>query len=269
MTDREHDGKHRPLAGRRALVTGGGAGLGKLFSNALARAGADLVICGRRSEVLEEAAKQMQGLGGKVEPFPLDVSNPEDIKRAKVEIGAVDILVNNAGYSIRRDSWLEITPDEWHEVIGVNLSGPFLMAQAFVPSMIERGWGRVVNLSSIYGVVASNPAHYPDMKSDNCSYSVAKHGLIGLTKHLAIRTAGTGVTVNVLSPGIFAAQSEKRRSDGTAAGALTAQRLKEAIPVGRFGEDNDLSAIIVYLCGPDSGYVTGQNFSVDGGFTVW
>jgi NAD(P)-dependent dehydrogenase (short-subunit alcohol dehydrogenase family) len=135
--------------------------------------------------------------------------------------------------------------------------------------MTARGWGRVINVSSIYGVVASNPAHYPDTKSDNTSYSVSKHGLIGLTKHLAIRLAGTGVTVNAISPGIFMAQSAKVRADGVRPGAMTVKRLQEAIPEARFGTDTDLDAALLFRATPDSAYVTGQNISVDGGFTIW
>ena len=262
-------GNGKLLSGRRALVTGGGAGLGKIFADALAEAGADLVISSRRGEVLENSAVELRRHGGRVDCIAADVSRPEEVARLKEAAGAVDILVNNAGYSIRKDSWLEITPAEWLEVLGVNLHAPFMMAQAFIPGMMERGWGRVINLSSIYGVVTSNPGHYPDMKSDNCSYSVSKHGLLGLTKHLAVRVAGSGVTVNALSPGIFAGQSTQKRADGVIPGALTAQRLREAIPVGRTGKDEDLRDLIVFLAGPNSSYVTGQNISVDGGFTLW
>jgi len=250
-------------------VTGGGAGLGKIFADARAEAGAALVLVGRRADVLAKTAEELRRHGRVIDCIAADVARPEDVKRVKHEAGAIDILINNAGYSIRRDSWLEITPAEWHEVLGVNLHAPFMMAQAFAPGMVERGWGRIINLSSIYGGVASNPDHYPDMKSDNCTYSVAKHGLIGLTKHLAVRLARTGVTVNALSPGIFARQSAQQRADGVVPGALTAERLRAAIPMGRTGGDDDLRGTIVYLAGPDASYVTGQSLSVDGGFTLW
>lgn len=269
MSESNRNSSGRILADRRALVTGGGSGLGKIFSDALAEAGASLVICGRRADVLDTAAVDLRRHGVEVQCIAGDVSCPDDIARIKDKAGPIDILINNAGYSIRKNSWLEVTPAEWQEVLGVNLHGPFMMAQAFAPGMMERGWGRIVNLSSIYGVVASNPDHYPDMKSDNCSYSVSKHGLVGLTKHLAMRVAGTGVTVNALSPGIFSGQTATQRADGVVPGAQTAERLREAIPLHRTGNEDDLRAIIVYLAGPHSSYVTGQNISVDGGFTLW
>ncbi|GAC1576125.1 MAG: SDR family oxidoreductase [Sphingomicrobium sp.] len=258
----------RSLSGRRALVTGGGSGLGFVFADALAEAGADLIICGRRSGVVEEAAEKLRSHGGKVEARAADVSRPEEIESLKQKTGAIDILINNAGYSIRKQSWLEVTAAEWQEVLAINLMAPFLLAQAFAPAMVAAGFGRIVNLSSVYGVVASNPDHYPDMPSDNTSYVASKHALIGLTKNLAMRVAGSGVTVNTISPGIFPDLSKRERADGSTAGQKTGATLLQNIPMHRFGKAEDLRGTIVFIAGLHSAYITGQTFVVDGGFTI-
>ncbi len=256
------------LQGKRALVTGGGSGLGLIFADALAAAGADVTICRRRADVLDSAVAQITGHGGVARGITADISSPAEISRLKDEIGEIDVLINNAGYSIRKASWLDVTPAEWEEVLKVNLQAPFMLAQAFAPGMMQRGFGRIVNLSSVYGVVASNPDHYPDMASDNTSYVASKHALVGLTKNLAMRVASSGVTVNTLSPGIFPGASRKDRTDGITAGQETAKRLNQEIPLHRFGVEEDLRALVVFIAGPGSGYITGHNFVVDGGFTI-
>jgi len=256
------------LQGKRAFVTGGGSGLGLIFADALAEAGADVIICGRRHDVLETAVAQMRRHGGMARGIAADISSPAEITRLKDEIGEIDILINNAGYSIRKTSWLDVTPAEWDEVLKVNLQAPFMLAQAFAPGMMQRRFGRIINLSSIYGVVASNPDHYPDMTPDNTSYVASKHALVGLTKNLAMRVASSGVTVNTLSPGIFPGLSRKDRADGATAGVETAKRLNQEIPLHRFGVDADLRALVVFIAGPGSSYITGHNFVVDGGFTI-
>lgn len=258
----------RVLSGRRAFVTGGGSGLGLVFADALAEAGADLVICGRRADVIEKAAESLRRHGGKVEAHAADISRPDEIETLHDRIGPIDILINNAGYSIRKESWLEVTAAEWQEVLAVNLMAPFLLAQAFAPAMMAAGFGRIINLSSVYGVVASNPDHFPDMPSDNTSYVASKHALIGLTKNLAMRVAGSGVTVNTISPGVFPELSKQDRIDGATAGKKTGAALLQNIPMRRFGRQEDLRAMIIFVAGPGSAYITGQTLVVDGGFTI-
>ncbi|MGE0388462.1 MAG: SDR family NAD(P)-dependent oxidoreductase [Gammaproteobacteria bacterium] len=260
---------NKVLTGRRALVTGGGQGLGRVFAQALADAGAGLVICGRRAEVLAQAAAELRGGGAQVLDLPCDVTRPEQIAALKDAAGPIDILVNNAGYSIRRNSWLEVTLAEWREVTGINIDAPFLMAQAFAPGMVERGWGRIVNVSSIYGTVAANPGHYPGMLADNASYMTSKHAIIGLTKHLAAALGGTGVNVNVISPGLFPGLSRRDRSDGNTRASTAMDLLQQATPLHRFGVAEDLREAIVLLAGPGSAFMTGQNLVIDGGFGIW
>lgn len=133
-------GSTRSLQGRRALVTGGGAGLGNIFADALAAAGADLVICGRRAEILEQAAVKLRSHGGTVEAVQSDVSGAEGVSKLQRAAGDIDILINNAGYSMRKQSSLEITPAEWAEVLAINLQAPFMLApvNALSPGIFHR-----------------------------------------------------------------------------------------------------------------------------------
>jgi gluconate 5-dehydrogenase len=252
------------LAGRRALVTGGGTGIGEQFARTLAGAGATVVICGRRLEPLQAAAAAINASGGEVVPVQADVTSEEDVRRLAAEAGAVDILVNNAGGG-KRKPWAEVTSDDWREVMALNLDAPFRLAQLFVPPMIERGWGRVVNVSSVYGVVTGNPWFYPQMDWDSVSYVTSKHAVIGLSKYLAGRTARTGVTVNTISPGMF----PDTEANLPHSSEESRRRVCDFTPVGRTGDVADLSSALLFLVSPESSFVTGQNVIVDGGWTIW
>jgi gluconate 5-dehydrogenase len=252
------------LSGKRALVTGGGAGLGRQMAEALAEAGAAVVICGRQPGPLEATAAELAGHGLPVEAVPADVTLEADLQRLRGIAGDVDILVNNAGYS-RRTPWQEVPLDEWREVMAINVEAPLRLSQLFVPGMIDRGWGRVINVASVYGVVAGDPALYGDLGLDIASYFTSKHALVGLTRHLAAMIGGTGVTVNALSPGMFPAtpaNASHRTDEGLRA-------IAERTPVKRVGTDDDLRAAVVYLASPGSSFYTGQNLVVDGGWTIW
>lgn len=252
------------LSGCRALVTGGGTGIGRQFTESLAAAGAHVVICGRRPEPLEQAAAEIAAAGGAATAVVADVSIEEDLRRLAETAGPVDVLVNNAGYG-KLGPWTEVTPQEWREVMAVNVDAPFRLAQLLVPGMIERGWGRVINISSVYGLVTGNPHYYPDFDWDSPAYVTSKHALIGLSKYLAARTGDTGVTVNTISPGMFPYTEANR--DRISEESL--RRLREGTPARRPGEVQDLSSALLFLASPDSSFVTGQNIVVDGGWTLW
>jgi NAD(P)-dependent dehydrogenase (short-subunit alcohol dehydrogenase family) len=252
------------LSGKRALVTGGGTGIGLQFAGTLASLGASVVICGRRAQPLESAAQSIVVGTEPVMAISADVTSDEDRQRLVRQAGAIDILVNNAGYA-RLGPWESVPVSEWREVMNVNIEAPFCLAQLLVPSMIERGWGRVVNVSSVYGMVAGNPYFYPDFDWDAASYVTSKHGLIGLTKYLAVRTGGTGVTVNALSPGMFPDTEANRDM----CSEESRRRLRAFTPEGRTGDVEDLSSALTFLVSPASGFVTGQNIVVDGGWTIW
>ncbi len=222
------------LAGRRALVTGAATGIGLQFAQTLAGLGASVVICGRRARPLEEAAASVPDGAGPVLAIPADVTSEEDRQRLVRQAGEIDILVNNAGYA-RLGPWEAVPVTEWREVMNVNVEAPFCLAQLVVPSMVERGWGRVVNISSVYGMLAGNPYFYPDFDWDAASYVTSKHALIGLTKYLAVRAGGTGVTVNAISPGMFPDTEANRDlcSDESR------RRLRLFTPEGRTGDVED------------------------------
>ncbi len=253
------------LSGRRALVTGGGTGIGRQFTQSLARAGADVVICGRRPGPVEQSAAEITALGGGiVSAAAADVTSETDIQRLAAAAGPVDILVNNAGYA-RIGPWTGVTPESWREVMAVNVDAPFRLSQLLVPGMVERGWGRVVNIASVYGIVVGNPYMYTQFEWDSPAYVTSKHALIGLSKYLAVRTGGTGVTVNAISPGMFPFTDANR----DLIDAESRRRLSQFTPEGRTAEVGELASALLFLVSPDSAFVTGQNIVVDGGWTLW
>jgi len=251
------------LSGKHALVTGGGTGLGRSMASALAEAGARITVCGRRPDPLEALVAALRADGHDAHAVVADVTKDADRRRLFSEAPGVDILVNNAGGGERK-RWLDVTIEEWRAVINLNLEAPFALCQLFVPPMIEKKWGRVINVSSIYGLVVGDPALYGDWGIDLASYVAGKHGLIGLTKHLAATVGATGVTVNALCPGAFP-NTEKNASASRNLIAGFADRT----PVKRVGEEDDLRAAVVYLASPGSSFYTGQSLVVDGGWTIW
>ncbi|HUB69996.1 MAG TPA: SDR family oxidoreductase [Acidimicrobiales bacterium] len=252
------------LSGRLALVTGGGTGIGRQFAETLAGLGAEVVVCGRRREPLEETARELSDAGHQARAMAADITEEADCRRLATELPNLDILVNNAGGG-RLGPWQDVTPEEWRAVFALNLDAPFRLSQLFVPSMVQRGWGRVVNVASVYGMLVGNPFFYPDFDWDSPAYVTSKHGLIGLTKYLAVRTGGTGVTVNVISPGMFP-DTEANRDRSS---AESRRRLSTFTPVGCTGNVEDLSSALAFLVAPESGFVTGHNVVVDGGWSLW
>src|SRR6185437_25060 len=170
------------LTGKHALVTGGGTGLGRQMADALAEAGARVTICGRRAA---------PAAGRDIRWTVTDVTNPADRRKLFEDVKDVDILVNNAALGERKP-WLTVTVDEWRAIMNLNLEAPFALSQLFVPPMVENKWGRVINISSVFGLIVGDPALYGDWGVDLPSYIASKHGLIGLTKHLAMMLGSTG-----------------------------------------------------------------------------
>jgi len=251
------------LAGKTALVTGGGGGLGKQMALALAEAGADLVLVGRRRELLEQTATEVETSATVV---PGDVTSEETLAELAGLAGDVDILVNNAGLAIYHKPWLEQTTGDWNETMAVNVIAPFRLCQVFAPSMVSRGWGRIINISSIYGILGVDTRRYASLGDfDVPAYASSKHALIGLTRYLGCRLATTGVTVNSLSPGMF--PGTEQNADMTESELLF--QLSHGAPMERVGVTDDLGAAVVFLASPGAKFVTGQNLVVDGGWSVW
>ncbi|HEY7073194.1 MAG TPA: SDR family oxidoreductase [Acidimicrobiales bacterium] len=251
------------LGGLRALVTGAGTGLGRQVATGLAEAGADLVVCGRRQEPLEHCADEARRLGADVRVISADVTTEDGVEALRAGAGRVDILVNNAGTN-RLQPWAEVSMEDWRALLALDLEAPFRLCQVFGPPMVERGWGRIINVVSVYGSVAGDPARYPGLAWDIPGYVVAKHGLHGLTRYLGARLAKHGVCVNSLSPGMFPTEGNRERLTPAVRDALVA-----GTPAERLGEDDDLKAAAVFLASPGARFVVGQNLVVDGGWTVW
>ena len=246
------------LSGKVAIVTGASRGLGQYFGRALARAGADLVITSRHLDDLADFQQEIEALGRRAVPVRLDVRVEEDI-RAMAEktmdaYGQIDILVNNAGMNVRKPS-REITWDDWDDVLETNLKGGFFCAQAAAGPMIERGYGRIVNIgscTSVFGMEGIVP------------YTASRGGVLQMTRGLAAEWGRHGITVNVLAPGWFkTAQNQVLYENKEWVNYIT-----DRIPLDRPGQPHDLDGSVVFLASDASAYVTGQILLVDGGFTT-
>jgi NAD(P)-dependent dehydrogenase (short-subunit alcohol dehydrogenase family) len=247
------------LDGRRALVTGGSKGLGKVMATALAEAGADVALCSRNFEECRAAAAEIAAsTNRRALPFAADVTRSEDVDRLAVQVehdlGPVDILINNAGVNLRGPAE-QLPESDWDQVIAVNLKAPFLVARRLAPAMCRRGWGRVINMGSILSVIGI-PHRAP--------YAAAKAGLLNLTRVLALEWATQGVTVNAICPGPFATDMNKPLLDDPE----KYQAFVAKIPVGRWGELHEIAGAAVFLASDASSFVTGSALFVDGGWTA-
>jgi NAD(P)-dependent dehydrogenase (short-subunit alcohol dehydrogenase family) len=247
------------LDGKIALVTGGSKGLGYTMATALAEAGADVALSGRTIATCDEAAKKINAATGRrASGFAADVTSAADIDRLvkSVEgaLGPIDILINNAGVNIR-GTVDQLSEADWDSVIDTNLKGPFLVARAVGPGMVKRGWGRVVNLGSILGAVGLG---------GRAPYASSKAGVINLTRVMALEWAGTGVTANAICPGPFATEMNLPLLNDP----VKYQEFVKKIPMGRWGELDEITGAVVFLSSPASSFVTGSAVFVDGGWTA-
>jgi NAD(P)-dependent dehydrogenase (short-subunit alcohol dehydrogenase family) len=245
------------LTGRTAIVTGTSRGLGQVFARALAKAGADLVLTSRNRDSLAQFEAEIRSLGRRAISLELDVRDQLSIEHMAAEaeraFGHVDILVNNAGCNVRKPA-LDVTWDDWNLILDTNLRGSFFVAQAVARGMIQRRYGRIINIGSVTSV-----AGYAGLGP----YGASRGGIRQLTMSLADDWGKYGVTVNCLAPGWF-------RTDQNAVmyeNREWVEYLRDRIPLKRPGEPHDLDAAVVFLAAESSGYVTGQTLLVDGGIS--
>jgi NAD(P)-dependent dehydrogenase (short-subunit alcohol dehydrogenase family) len=245
------------LDGKTALVTGGTKGLGLAMARALAQAGANIALCSRNADESRQAAREIaETTGRKTAGFEADITRSDSITRLSSEIqralGPVDILVNNAGCNVRKPL-AELTEEDWDLVVDTSAKGSFLCSKAFMPGMIERKWGRVIMLGSIMSFV-SLPGR--------AAYATAKSALLGLARTLALEGAPSGVTVNLICPGPFETPMNRvLMNDPEAYKAFLAK-----IPLGRWGQPDELGGLVVFLCSPAGAFVTGTSIVIDGGW---
>ncbi len=247
------------LSGRNALITGASKGLGRAMAEALAAAGATVVLVSRDAARLESVAEGIRAAGGRAEVLAADVSDESQVtglseKSSALLRGRLDILINNAGINIRKPI-TEFTLDEWRNVMDTNLTSVFLMCRAFVPMMRGRGYGRILNMTSMMAHI-SLPGR--------TAYSASKSALLGFNRALALELAGEQITVNGISPGVCDTEINAPLMQNS---ELRDQFLRR-IPVGRWGQPQEIGQLAVYLCSTEAGFITGTDILIDGGWTA-
>ena len=248
-----------PLRGRTALVTGASRGLGRAIAEALAAAGATVALVARDHERLELFATAIRERGGRAEVFLADVADESSVAALGLAVadrlgGRLDILVNNAGINLRKPL-VEFTLPEWRSVLDSNLTSVFLMCRQFVPRMTGQGYGRIVNLTSMMSHI-SLPGR--------TAYSSSKTALLGLNRALALELAPEGITVVGISPGVCDTEINTPLMQNPE----LREQFRARIPVGRFGLPSEIAALAVHLCREESGFITGTDIVIDGGWTA-
>lgn len=244
------------LEGHVAVITGASKGLGRQMAESLAAAGAGVAVVARSKDLLDEVVAGITAKGGKAVAIVADISHDAAVadvaEQVSEMLGTCDILINNAGINNRK-AVDEFTTSEWNEIVGINLTAPFMMSRAFVPGMKEKNWGRIINMTSIMSHV-SIPLR--------TGYSATKAGLLGMTKALALELAPHNITANGISPGPFATEMNKPILDDPERNAQFLSR----IPAGRWGKLEEIGSLAVYLCSEDAGFITGTDIVIDGGW---
>ena len=243
------------LKGQVALVTGASRGIGRAIAVHLARCGATVAGVARSLSALEGTLAAIREIGGTAEGWAANVAEAADVNRVVEEVeakfGKIHVLVNNAG--ITKDGlFLRMSDEAWKEVIDINLTGTFLFARAVGGVMIRQRYGRIINITSVSGLVG-NPGQ--------ANYSASKAGVIGFTQTIARELAARNITVNAVAPGFITTDMTDVLPDKVKA------EVKERIPLKRLGKPEDIADLVVYLAGPGAGYITGQVIAVDGGMT--
>jgi len=249
------------LEGRVSVVTGGATGLGLQMATALAEAGSNLVLCSRKLENCERAAAAIEALGVQVFAHACDVTRPDQVETLKnavlAKFGRVDALFNNAGRA-----WVappeDMPPERWQQVLDLNITAPFLCAQAFGREMIKARRGKIVNIASIAGLVGRSPKAY-----NSIAYGASKGALVNFTRDLAVKWAHHNIQVNAICPGFFVTEINRAMYE------KNRENIEREIPLGRTGGQDDLKGIAVLLASDASNFMTGAIIPVDGGAVAW
>jgi 3-oxoacyl-[acyl-carrier protein] reductase len=243
--------------GRLAIVTGGGRGIGRAVAVRLAAEGANVAISYRSNDdAAQETAEAVREAGVECELFKGDVASPEDVQvlfeGVSDAFGRLDILVNNAG--VTRDNLImRMKEEEFDEVLRTNLGGTYLCTRAALRPMIRARWGRIVNVSSVVGLVGN---------AGQANYAASKAGIIGFTKSVAREVAQRGITANAVAPGYVETELTGSLPENVK------ETIRTQVPMGRFGEAQEVAEVVTFLAGEGAGYVTGQTIAVDGGMTM-
>lgn len=243
------------LAGKVAIVTGAGRGMGRAVAERLAAAGASIVLTDLSTHAAEAAADALRNAGGNAIAKGGDVTSASDVtalvERAVSEFGAVHILVNAAGV-LRRTAVIDMDEDEWDFVIRVNLKGTFLPSRAVLPSMRNAGWGRIVNFSSTAGKTTSTLG--------SAAYTASKHAVLGLTRHMAMEEASHGITVNAVCPGLIDTEMVQEEIDDERKASYAS-----SFPISRLGERSEVAELVAFLASDRAAYITGAALDISGG----
>ena len=244
------------LEGKTAVITGGTSGIGRALSLGLADAGADIIATARRQAQVDSTADEIEARGRKTLRIPSDVCDRTSLEAVAAAtlaaFGKVDILVNCAGI-IRRTPTLTLPEEEWNNILDTNLTGTLRACQVFGKLMLERGYGRIVNIASLNTFVAL---------TEVAAYAASKAAVASLTRSLAVEWSKKGVTVNAIAPGVFVTELNQKLLNSTPRG----QELLMRTPMGRFGKTEELIGAAVFLASDGASFVTGQTLPVDGGF---
>jgi 3-oxoacyl-[acyl-carrier protein] reductase len=244
------------VSGRVAFVTGASQGIGRACALALAEGGASVALAARNQEKLAAVVKEIEAMGAQAAAFPMDVSKEDDVKaavKAALErFGKIEVLVNNAG--VTRDTLLlRMKRADWDAVIETNLTGAFLCTQAAISSMLKQRWGRIINVSSVFGQMG---------QVGQANYAASKAGLIGFTMAMAREVASRNITVNAVAPGYIETAMTADLSDELKA------KVNEMIPLGRAGTDMEVAHAVRFLASEEAGYITGHVLNVNGGMLM-
>jgi NAD(P)-dependent dehydrogenase (short-subunit alcohol dehydrogenase family) len=251
------------LAGKSALITGGGTGIGQAIALAFAREGARVAVAGRRKEKLNETLHLLQQVGCSALALECDVTKPTDtlraVKAAEDAFGNVNVLVNNAG-TLSVSTIENIAEEDWDRVMCTNIKGPFLMSRAALSAMRRAGGGSIINVGSVLGMVAIR---------DRAAYCASKGAVTMLTKAMALDHAHDNIRVNCLCPSIVESDMTRNLFAETEAGRQARESRLASIPLGRFGKPADIAGLAVFLASEESSWMTGTVIPVDGGVTAY